>query len=75
MGFRAAARVFEVPLSTIYYFIKKLGKKLEELKNTNPSDDQIIQLLEADELFTYVGKSRESSKGMDSSKQKHSKTD
>jgi len=68
MGFRAIARVFDIPITTVYYFIKKLGKKLEELKKKEINDKDIIQILEADELFTYVGKKNKPSKSMDSSK-------
>jgi hypothetical protein len=37
-----------------------LGKKLEDLKNKEKiiTDKQIIEILEADELFTYVGRKK-----------------
>jgi hypothetical protein len=60
MGFRHISRIFDIPLTTIFYFIKKLGKKLEDLKNKEKiiTDKQIIEILEADELFTYVGRKK-----------------
>ena len=61
-GFRRIAEILKVPLATVFYWIKNAGKIVdEEIKRQNPPDDQIIQdqtiqLLEADELFTYIKK-------------------
>jgi hypothetical protein len=41
------------------YVIKKLGKQLEELqKKEKITEKEIIEVLETDELFTYVKKSK-----------------
>ena len=56
LGFNAIARVFDVSVSGVTYFIKNLGTKLEELKKKEIREEDVIQLLEADELFTYVKK-------------------
>ena len=67
--FRAASRIFDVPLTTVFYFIKKLGQKLEDVKKKEVIQDKdIIYLLEADELFTNLGKKNKSNKNMDSSR-------
>ncbi len=67
-GFRAIGRIENISHVLVFKWIKKLGTKLEKLKGTNPPDQTIIQLLEADELFTYVGKKTKSGKDLDSSK-------
>ena len=68
VGFRQIERIFDTPNTLVLYWIKKLGTKLEKLKGQNPPDKTIIQILEADELFTYVGKKTKSGKSMDGSK-------
>ena len=56
VGFRAIGRIFEIPLTTVFDFIKRIGRKLEKIDKSNLSDKEIIEVLEADELFTYVKK-------------------
>lgn len=59
MGFRAIERVFNIPNTLVLYWVKKLGKKLEELQNKEKIlDKDIIDILEADELFTFVGRKK-----------------
>lgn len=61
MGFRAIERVFNIPNTLVLYWIRKLGKKLEDLKNKEKNEiteKEIIEILEADELFTYVGRKK-----------------
>ena len=52
---------------SVFYIIKKFDTKLEELKKKETREEDIIQLLEADELFTYAEKNKPS-KNMDGSK-------
>ena len=68
VGIRAIGRIFDISNQLISYWIKKCGKKLQELKKKEINDEDIIQILGANELFTFVGKKRKSSKSMDSGK-------
>jgi len=56
VGFRAIGRIFDISLSGVIYTIKKYGKKLQELKKKEFSEKEVLEVLEADELFTYVKK-------------------
>ncbi len=68
VGIRAIERIFDVSNQLISYWIKKYGKKLEEIKSKEKVEDEIImQILEADELFTYIKKTKPS-KNLDCSK-------
>jgi transposase-like protein len=59
VGFRQISRIFDIPLSAVIYIIKKIALKLEEVKKKEVlKDKDIIEVLEADELFTYVKKSQ-----------------
>ncbi len=69
VGFRAIGRIESISHVLIFKWVKKLGKKLgkklEDLKGKNPPDKTIIEILEADELFTYVGKKNKPGKSVD----------
>jgi hypothetical protein len=60
VGFRKISRIFEIPLFTIFYFIKRIGIRLDRIKKEQNKDKitekEIIEILEADELFTYIRK-------------------
>ena len=56
MGFRAIERVFNISNTLVLYWIKKLEKRLEELQNKEKITEK--EILEADELFTYVGRKK-----------------
>ncbi len=62
VGFRQISRIFEIPLTTVFDFIKRVGIKLEKQKKEESmqriTDKEIIEILEADELFTYIKKSQ-----------------
>ncbi len=41
------------------YIIKKIGEKLEEMKKHQKiTEKEIVTILEADELFTYMGRKK-----------------
>jgi transposase-like protein len=68
VGFRQISRIFDIPLSAVIYIIKKVALRLDDIKNKgNITEREIIEILEADELFTYVGKKNKPSKSMDGS--------
>ena len=47
VGLRAISRIFEVPLTTIFYFIKRISLKLEKIRRNNiTSEKEIIEVLE-----------------------------
>lgn len=50
LGFRAIGRVLKVSYVTVFGWIKELGCKAEELKS-----EQSVEVVELDEMHTYVG--------------------
>jgi transposase-like protein len=58
-GIRRIAHILKLPLSTTFGWIKKAGKIVDEMvKNKNEEFDK-IEILEMDELFTYIKKNQE----------------
>lgn len=59
-------------LEIVIEFSFGIGVKLDKIKREknkeNITEKEIIEILEADELFTFVGKKNKSSKSMDSGK-------
>ena len=53
MGFRAIGRVFKISYITVYQWIMKWDKCLEL-----PKRDEPIEVVELDELHTYVGQKK-----------------
>ncbi len=58
-GFRRIAEIMQVPLSTIFDWIKHAGQIVDEMVKTQKQDSGDIEILEMDELYTYVKKSRD----------------
>jgi transposase len=50
LGFRSIGRFFNVSHVSVYYWIKSFGEKIEEIKS-----DQQIEIVEIDEMHTYIG--------------------
>ncbi len=50
LGFRSIGRVLNVSHVSVYYWIKSFGEKVEEIKS-----DQRIEIVEIDEMHTYIG--------------------
>jgi transposase-like protein len=55
-GFRSIGRVLKIPFQLVHYWVRKAGELVEERasKINNPSRE--IEILEMDELYTYVQK-------------------
>ena len=58
-GFRRIAEILEIPLSTIFSWIKRAGKIVDEMVKESKDRVEKIEILEMDELFTFVKKSLE----------------
>ncbi len=50
LGFRSIGRFFNVSHVSVYYWIKSFGEKIEEIRS-----DQQIEIVEIDEMHTYIG--------------------
>lgn len=50
LGFRSIGRILGVSHVAVYYWIRKFGAQIETVRNDNP-----VQVMELDELHTYVG--------------------
>ena len=55
-GFRRISEILEVPLSTSFSWIKKAGKIVDEMVKERKNQVEEIEILEMDELFTFVKK-------------------
>ena len=58
-GFRRISEILDIPLSTSFSWIKKAGQIVDEMVKTRQEQVQEIEILEMDELFTFVKKSPE----------------
>lgn len=61
-GFRRISEILEVPLSTSFSWIKKAGQIVDEMVKNRQEKIEEIEILEMDELFTFVKKSLEETK-------------
>ncbi|WPX97107.1 IS1 family transposase [Candidatus Bandiella woodruffii] len=59
-GIRRIAHILNIPLSTVFYWIKQAGKVVDEMVTNQKieGDKRRIEILEMDELYTYVKKKR-----------------
>ena len=56
-GFRRISEVLVVPLSTVFSWIKKAGQIVDEMVKNRKEQAEKIEILEMDELFTFIKKS------------------
>ena len=61
-GFRRIAHILNVPLATCFVWIKNAGKIVDEMIKDRKDKTANIEILEMDELYTFVKKSREETK-------------
>jgi len=53
LGFRAIGRILQISYGTVYQWVKKWGNNLEL-----PKRNDIIEVVELDEMHTYVGRKK-----------------
>jgi transposase len=53
LGFRAIGRVLKISYGTVYQWVRKWGENLEL-----PKRNDIIEVVELDEMHTYVGQKK-----------------
>jgi hypothetical protein len=58
-GFRRIAEILELPFSTVFKWIKNAGKIVETMIAERKDSETEIEILEMDELYTYIKKNRE----------------
>ncbi|MCT4635631.1 MAG: hypothetical protein N4A31_05265 [Rickettsiales bacterium] len=61
-GFRRIAEILNIPLATCFMWIKKAGRIVDEMVRERKEEAQDIEILEMDELFTFIKKSLEKTK-------------
>jgi len=61
-GFRRIAEIMDVPLATVFTWIQRAGQIVDEMVKQRQEDKGDIEILELDELYTYVKKSQERAK-------------
>lgn len=67
-GFRRIAEILSIPLSTVFKWIKKAGKIVDEMVSARQEEAEKIEILEMDELYTYIKKNQEETKRLGRSK-------
>jgi transposase-like protein len=55
-GFRRIAAILDIPLTTIFSWVKKAGQTVDEMVKNRQEQAEEIEILEMDELFTFVKK-------------------
>ena len=58
MGFRSIGRVLEVPFQLVHQWIKTAGQRVEAQVETIANPSRNIEILEMDELYTFIQKKR-----------------
>ncbi len=58
-GFRRISEILNIPLATCFMWIKKAGRIVDEMVMERKEEPQDIEILEMDELFTFIKKSLE----------------
>ena len=61
-GFRRVAEILELPLTTVFVWIQRAGQIVDEMVRERAQDTGGIEILEMDELYTYVKKSQENAR-------------
>jgi len=57
-GFRRISEILQVPLTTVFSWIKIAGKIVDEMVKERRETVDKIEILEMDELWTFVKKNR-----------------
>ncbi len=53
LGFRSIGRILKISHVAVYYWVKELGEKV-----SLPKRDEAVEVVELDELHTYVGEKK-----------------
>jgi len=61
-GFRRIAEILDIPLTTVFVWIQRAGQIVDEMVKQRQEEKGDIEILEMDELYTYVKKSQERAK-------------
>jgi hypothetical protein len=61
-GFRRIAAILQVPLTTVFMWIKNAGRIVDQMVKERKQPSQDIEILEMDELYTFIKKSRDATK-------------
>ena len=55
-GFRRIAAILEIPLATVFSWIKRAGEIVDQMVKDRKHEKESIEVLEMDELYTYITK-------------------
>ena len=56
VGIRAIGDIEDIPFQLVFYWIKVIGKRIKEIKGREPRKSDYVEVIEMDELYTYVEK-------------------
>ena len=55
-GFRRIAAILEIPLATVFSWIKRAGEIVDQMVKDRKHERESIEILEMDELYIYIKK-------------------
>ena len=64
---RRISHILQIPLSTVFSWIKRAGQIVEKIIASKQIEEKRIEILEMDELFTFIKKNLERSRQQGSS--------
>lgn len=64
-GFRRISEILNIPLATVFSWVKKAGQIVDEMVKNREEAGEDIEILEMDELFTFIKKSLEETKKLE----------
>lgn len=57
-GFRRISAIVNIPLATVFSWVKQAGKIVDEIVKDRAYQKEKIEILEMDELYTYIKKNK-----------------
>jgi transposase-like protein len=61
-GFRRISEIMEIPLTTVFTWIHRAGQIVDEIVSKHKQEVTDIEILELDELYTYVKKNQDAAR-------------
>lgn len=61
-GFRSIAEILNIPLATCFMWIRNAGRIVDQMVREQRQSSEDIEILEMDELYTFVKKSQKETK-------------
>ncbi len=56
VGIRVIGDIEGIDFQLVFYWIKRIGNRIKAVKGREPRKSDYVEVIEMDDLFTYVGK-------------------